>query len=47
VQSTSARDLVTNIFRRQAANPQLTRGAALKGAMNALIDSGGVGDAGR
>jgi CHAT domain-containing protein/tetratricopeptide (TPR) repeat protein len=45
VQSASARELVTDLFRRQAADPQLTRAAALKEAMNAMIDGPGFSDA--
>jgi CHAT domain-containing protein len=41
VETTSARVLTTDLFRRQAANPQLDRAAALREAMIAMIDSGG------
>jgi CHAT domain-containing protein len=44
VESVSARALVTDIFRRQATDPQLTRAAALRGAMNALMDGPGLTD---
>jgi len=44
VQSASAQELVTDIFRRQAADPQLTRAAGLKEAMNAMIDGPGFSD---
>jgi CHAT domain-containing protein len=40
VETTSARALTTEVFRRQAADPRLTRARALQEAMNALIDSG-------
>ena len=38
VDSPSARDLVTGIFRRLAADPKLTRAAALRNAMIGLMD---------
>ena len=38
VHSQSARELVTDLFRRQAADPKLTRGEALRQAMMALLD---------
>jgi CHAT domain-containing protein len=44
VETTSARALTTELFRRQAANPQLTRAAALRQAMLALIDGPGYVD---
>src|ERR1700709_1570171 len=33
VETTSARELTTDLFRRQAKDPQLSRSAALRGAM--------------
>jgi CHAT domain-containing protein len=45
VQSTSARELTTGIFRRQAADPTLSRGEALRQAMMALLDGPGAVDA--
>jgi CHAT domain-containing protein len=44
VESTSARELVTDLFRRQAADPRLTRAEALRQAMMALVDGPGVVD---
>jgi CHAT domain-containing protein len=41
VDSASARDLVTDIFRRQAADANLSRSEALRQAMLALMDGGG------
>ena len=41
VHSQSARELVTDLFRRQAADPKLTRGEALRQAMMALADGPG------
>ena len=41
VDSASARDLVTDIFRRQAADSKLGRGEVLRQAMMALIDGPG------
>lgn len=41
VDSVSARELVTNLFRRQAADPKLSRAEALRQAMMALVDAGG------
>jgi CHAT domain-containing protein len=41
VDSASARDLVTDIFRRQAANPKFSRAEVLRQAMMALIDGPG------
>jgi CHAT domain-containing protein len=40
VETTSAKALTTDLFRRQAANPALTRAQALQQTMNGLIDSG-------
>lgn len=45
VQSTSARELTTDLFRRQAADPALSRGEALRQAMMALLDGPGLVDA--
>lgn len=41
VHSQSARELVTDLFKRQAADPKLTRGEALRQAMMALADGPG------
>jgi CHAT domain-containing protein len=41
VHSQSARELVTDLFKRQADNPKLTRGEALRQAMMALADGPG------
>ncbi len=41
VHSQSARELVTDLFKRQAADPKLTRGEALRQAMMALVDGPG------
>lgn len=41
VHSQSARELVTDLFKRQADDPKLTRGEALRQAMMALADSPG------
>lgn len=38
---TSASEPVTGIFRRQSADPKLTRGEALRRAMMALMDGPG------
>jgi len=47
VQSASARELMSDLFRRQSADPKLSRGEALRQAMMALIDGpGSVDDAG-
>jgi CHAT domain-containing protein len=40
VETTSARILTTELFRRQAADPRLSRATALQQTMNALIDEG-------
>ena len=45
VHSASARELVTDIFRRQVADATLSRGEALRQAMLALLDGGGFKDA--
>jgi CHAT domain-containing protein len=48
VHSASARELITNVFRRQSADPNISRGEALRQAMMALLDGpGAVDDAGR
>jgi CHAT domain-containing protein len=48
VHSASARDLVTDLFRRQTAKPQLSRAEALREAMVALMDGNGfTGDDGK
>jgi CHAT domain-containing protein len=44
VETTSARALTTELFRRQASQPSLTRAKALQQTMNALIDDGGLID---
>jgi CHAT domain-containing protein len=44
VHSQSARELVSDLFRRQAADAKLARAAALQQAMNALIDGKGFVD---
>lgn len=45
VHSQSARELVTDLFRRQAQDPKLTRGEALRQAMMALVDGPGYAGA--
>jgi CHAT domain-containing protein len=45
VHSQSAKDLVTDLFKRQADDPKLTRGEALRQAMMALVDGKGYLDA--
>jgi CHAT domain-containing protein len=45
VQSTSARELITDIFRRQSVDATLSRGEALRQAMMALLDGPGSLDA--
>jgi CHAT domain-containing protein/tetratricopeptide (TPR) repeat protein len=45
VHSQSARDLVTDLFRRQAADPKLARAEALREAMTGLMDGPGFQDA--
>lgn len=45
VHSQSAKDLVTDLFKRQADDPKLTRGEALRQAMMALVDGKGYADA--
>ena len=44
VHSASARELVSDLFVRQAKNPKITRGEALREAMVALIDGDGYKD---
>jgi CHAT domain-containing protein len=41
VHSQSARELITDLFARQAADPKLSRGGALRQAMMALVDGPG------
>lgn len=45
VHSQSAKDLITDLFKRQADDPNLTRGEALRQAMMALADGKGYLDA--
>jgi hypothetical protein len=45
VHSASARELVTDLFRRQATDRSITRGEALRQAMIALLDGPGYVDA--
>ena len=45
VETTSAKALTTDLFRRQADDPDLTRAEALRQAMLALIDGPGYADA--
>ncbi len=45
VETTSARTLTTDLFRRQAADTTLSRAEALRRTMNALIDGPGFVDA--
>ena len=45
VHSASARELVSDLFRRHASDAGLTRGEALRQAMNAMIDGPGLVDA--
>jgi CHAT domain-containing protein len=44
VHSQSAKDLITDLFKRQADDPKLTRGEALRQAMVALMDGKGFTD---
>ena len=44
VHSQSARELVSDLFRRQASDPKITRGEALRAAMMALLDGPGFTD---
>ena len=46
VETTAARNLTTDLFRRQAADPALSRAEALRQAELALIDGTGEADAG-
>jgi CHAT domain-containing protein len=41
VHSESARELITDLFKRQADDPKLTRGEALRQAMMSLVDGPG------
>jgi CHAT domain-containing protein len=45
VHSASARELTTDLFRRQGADPRLSRGEALRQSMMALLDGPGAVDA--
>jgi CHAT domain-containing protein len=45
VHSASARELTTDLFRRQGADPALSRGEALRQSMMALLDGPGAVDA--
>jgi CHAT domain-containing protein len=47
VETSSARALTTELFRRQAANPQLSRAEAVRQAMLALIDGDGFVEGGK
>jgi CHAT domain-containing protein len=44
VHSASARELISDLFRRQRGDPALTRGEALRQAMTALLDGPGAVD---
>jgi CHAT domain-containing protein len=44
VHSQSARELVTDLFKRQADDKQLARGEALRQAMMAMVDGGGYAE---
>jgi CHAT domain-containing protein len=44
VHSASARELVTDLFRRQAADASITRAEALRQAMMDMLDRGGFSD---
>ena len=44
VETTSARALTTAVFRRQAADPSLSRAEALRRTMLGLLDEGGLSD---
>jgi len=46
VHSESARELVTDLFRRQQADPSLSRAEALRQAMTALLDNSGFSKSG-
>jgi CHAT domain-containing protein len=45
VHSASARELVTDLFRRQSADRKITRGEAMRQAMIAMLDGPGFVDA--
>ena len=47
VETTSARALTTDLFRRQAGDAALTRAEALRRAMDGLIDGPGLVEAGK
>ena len=47
VETTSARELTTDLFRRQVAEPTLGRSQAMRQAMTAMIDGGGYVDQGK
>lgn len=47
VDSVSARELVVDLFRRQSADPKLSRGEALRQAMMALVETGGYSEDGK
>jgi CHAT domain-containing protein/tetratricopeptide (TPR) repeat protein len=47
VETNSARDLTTDLFRRQADNPNLSRAVAMQQAMLGLIDGPGLAEGGR
>ena len=44
VHSESARELITDVFKRQGADPAISRAEALRQAMVAMIDGGGYKD---
>ncbi len=44
VHSASARELVSDLFKRQANDPKITRGEAMRQSMVALIDGDGYKD---
>ena len=47
VDTQSARELISDLFRRQATDPQLSRGEALRQAAMALVDGGGFSENGK
>jgi len=48
VHSASARELITDLFRRQSADPHLARAEALRQAMMSMLDGPGfVDDSGK
>jgi CHAT domain-containing protein len=47
VETTSARELTTDLFRRQASDPDLSRSTAMQQAMIAMIDGDGFVDQGK